>query len=90
MTILIALNTLAWFGADLLLSGSVVRLFASRARPNDDVLAALSLISALIGLFFMRRLVAASDDATFDVLCILALCLVVYVYRLRWGRGNER
>nr|WP_314471038.1 hypothetical protein [uncultured Sphingomonas sp.] len=85
---LIALNTAAWFGAALLLSGSVVRLFVGRARASDDVLTALSLISTLIGLFFARRMFAATNDATFNVLSILSLLLAVYVYRLGWGRGR--
>lgn len=87
MTVLIALNAIAWFGAAVLLSGSLMRLFTGRSRGSDDVLAALSLISTLIGLFFARRLVAAGDQETFFVLCLLSLLLSAYVYRLGWGRS---
>lgn len=84
---LIVTNMILWTGASAMLSGSVVRLLRSRERHGDDVLAGLSLISALIALFFARR-VANGDDSVFTVLCVLSLALVAYVYRLGWGRRN--
>lgn len=88
LTALLALNVMAWAGAAALLLGSVTRLLVGRACGSDEFLAALSLISALLALFFARRLFAGQDEATLLVLSVLSLLLAAYVYRLGWGRGN--